>query len=149
MTTVTADMRKGPRLRTAAAVAVAIALIQNTLGVFTEVEIHWTNWLLGFLIVGVAAAVVFGRFVRRASGSATKSWRTGLVLAVFGLLTVAAFWSWLPPIFGVAAMYLGFAAYQRGTSATARRAGIGVVILGVLAIVLDVAVFADDIASRV
>ena len=148
MSTTTADTRR-PRLGIVAGIAVAAALALNTLGVFTEDAIHWANWLIVFGIVAVAAAVVFGWFVRRASGSATKAWLTGLVLAVLGLLTVGAFWSGLPPIFAGAALYLGYVAFRHGVTTTARRAGIVTIVLGALVLALDVVFYATDIATRI
>ena len=92
---------------------------------------------------------MFGWFVRRAARNERKAWRTGLVFGVLGVLTVAAFWSGLPPIFGVAAIYLGAVAYRGGTDGTARWAAVGAMSLGSLALVLDVIAYGSDIASRV
>jgi len=71
-----------PTLVEAAAIAVVISTALNALGVFTEVEIHWVNLLVGFLMASVAAAIVFGWFVRRASRPSARGWPTGLVFAV-------------------------------------------------------------------
>ena len=138
-----------PRLAVvAAAAAIIFASGLNTLGVFTEDAIHWTNWLIGFASIALAAAIVFGWFVRRATRNEGKAWRAGLVFGVLGVLTVAAFWSGLPPIFGVAAIYLGAVAYRGGTDGTARWAAVGAMSLGSLALVLDVIAYGSDIASR-
>jgi hypothetical protein len=94
----------------AAAIAVAVSTVLNALGVFTEEAIHWLNLFIGFLTATVAAAIVFGWFVRRA----------------------------------VAAMYLG-----RRAQTVARRGGLAAIVVGALALVLDVAAYASDIASRV
>ena len=88
---------KRPTLREAAAIAVAISTVLNALGVFTEEAIHWLNLFIGFLTAAVAAAIVFGWFVRRASRLAARTWPTALVFAVLALLTVPVFWSGLPP----------------------------------------------------
>jgi Na+/proline symporter len=138
-----------PRLGVFAAVAVIFASILNTLGVFTEDAIHSTNWLIGFASIALAAAIVFGWFVRRSARNAHKAWRAGLVLGVLSVLSVAAFWSGLPPIFGVAAIYLGAVAYRGQTNGTARWAGISAMSLGSLALILDVLAYGSDIASRI
>jgi len=130
-----------PTLLEAAAIAVAISTVLNVLGVFTEEAIHWLNLFIGFLSAAVAAAIVFGWFVRRACRPGKRGWPTGIVLGVLALITVPAFWSGLPPIFGVAAMYLGRQA--------SNRPGLAALVLGAVAIVLDVAAYATDIASRV
>jgi hypothetical protein len=133
-----------PTLVEAAAIAVVISTALNALGVFTEVEIHWVNLLVGFLMASVAAAIVFGWFVRRASRPSARGWPTGLVFAVLALITVPAFWSGLPPVFGVAAIYLGRRAWRAGS-----RMGIAVSLLGAVAIVLDAGAYATDVATRV
>ena len=148
-TAVAPTTRGLPRLGVFAGVAIIFASVLNTLGVFTEDAIHWTNWLIGFASIALAAAIVFGWFVRRAARNERKAWRTGLVFGVLGVLTVAAFWSGLPPIFGVAAIYLGAVAYRGETDGTARWAAVGAMSLGSLALVLDVIAYGSDIASRV
>lgn len=148
-TAVAPTTRGLPRLGVVAGVAIIFASVLNTLGVFTEDAIHWTNWLIGFASIALAAAVVFGWFVRRAARNEGKAWRAGLVFGVLGVLTVAAFWSGLPPIFGVAAIYLGAVAYRGGSDRTARWAAVGAMSLGSLALVFDVIAYGSDIASRV
>jgi hypothetical protein len=128
----------------AAAIAVAVSTVLNALGVFTEEAIHWLNLFIGFLTATVAAAIVFGRFVRRACRPDARAWPTAVVFAVLALITVPAFWSGLPPVFAVAAMYLG-----RRAQTVARRGGLAAIVVGALALVLDVAAYASDIASRV
>jgi hypothetical protein len=130
-----------PTLLEAAAIAVAISTALNVAGVFTEEAIHWLNLLIGFLIAAAAAFIVFGLFVRRACRAGARVWPTALVLAVLGLITVPAFWSGLPPILAVAAIYLG----RRAAS----RAGVAAIVIGVLALVGDVGAYATDIAGRV
>ena len=137
-----------PRLGVVTALAIISASVLNTLGVFTEDAIHWTNWLIGFASIALAAAIVFGWFVRRAARHEGTAWRAGLVFGVLGVLTVAAFWSGLPPIFGVAAIYLGALAYRGETDGIARWAAVGAMSLGSLALVLDVIAYGSDIASR-
>jgi small-conductance mechanosensitive channel len=125
----------------AAAIGVAISTVLNAPGVFTEDAIHWLNLVIGFVIAAVAAAIVFGWFVRRACRPGARAWPTALVFAVLALITVPAFWSGLPPVFAVAAIYLG----RRSAS----HAGLAAIVLGVLAVAGDVGAYATDIAGRV
>ena len=135
---------RAPRLVTAAAVSVALSELLNAAGVFSEEEIHWVNLLLGLVIASVAALVVFGLFARRAARRPASAWRVGLVFGALALLTVPAFWSGLPPVFGGAAVYLGLVSDARGM----KRTGLAAVALGALAIVLDITAYASDVASR-
>lgn len=149
VTHVATELRQVPRLGPALGAAVAISALLNTAGVFSEEAIHWANWMLGFAFIIVSAAIVFGVFVRRAQRSPARAWRTGLVFGLLGLLTVVAFWSGLPPVFAVAAMYLGSISYMRGERQRAKRAGMIALSVGALALVLDVVFYAADIATRV
>jgi hypothetical protein len=149
VTALESGTRQAPQLGVVTGVAIALAAVLNTAGVFSEDVIHWANWLFGFTLIALAAALVFGWFVRRASRRPNKAWRTGLVFALLGLLTVVAFWSGLPPIFAFAGIYLGVVSYRHGETMTARGAGIGVVALGAVALVLDVGFYISDIATRV
>jgi hypothetical protein len=137
-------------LRVAAAVAVAVSQALNALGVFSEEAIHWLNLVFGMAIAIAAATVVFGWFARRAQRDSRRAWRTGVILALLGILTLPAFWSGLPPIFGVAAIFLGLIAAtgESGRGSTARRGGIAAVVLGVAAVGLDVALTVGDVVSR-
>ena len=125
-----------PRLVTAAAVSVALSELLNAAGAM--------NLLLGLVIASVAALVVFGLFARRAARRPASAWRVGLVFGALALLTVPAFWSGLPPVFGGAAVYLGLVSDARGM----KRTGLAAVALGALAIVLDITAYASDVASR-
>jgi hypothetical protein len=134
-----ADQR--PALLAPATIAVAISTALNALGVFTEEAIHWLNLFVGFAGAAAAAAIVFGLFVRRACRPGARTWPTAVVFGVLALLTVPVFWSGLPPVFGVAAIYLG----RRAAS----RAGVAAMAIGAVALVADVAAYATDVASRV
>ena len=126
--------------------AVVISTALNVLGVFTEDAIHWVNLLIGFAVALVAAALVFGVFVRRAARRPPRAAWWGVGFGVLGLVTVPAFWSGLPPVFGVAAIFLGSVAWTRAEPRP--RAGIAAVVIGVTAILADVFAYATDVASR-
>jgi hypothetical protein len=137
-----------PSILVAGTIAVSISSVLNALGVFTEEAIHWFNLFIGLAAYTAAALVVFGWFVRRACRPEARAWPTALVFALLALLTVPAFWSGLPPIFGVAAIYVGSVAREKD-AVSAKRAGLIAIVIGLLAIALDIAAFATDIARRV
>lgn len=85
--------------------------------------------VLGAVTVGVFAKVVRPRLGRDVEVSRRS--RTGLVLAVLALVTVAAFWSGLPVVLGAAGVLLGVDALADRRSGTA----IAAVVVGGLAIV--------------
>ena len=98
------------------------------------------EFLIVCAIIAVAGAVVFGLIVprglqREASGA------TALVLSVLGLLTVAAFWSGLPPILAGGGALLGWAGRDadpgRGMSWAA-------ILIGALALVGYLVIYASD-----
>jgi hypothetical protein len=95
------------------------------------------------VIIAVLAAIVFGLVVPRAVSGAWPMARTGLILSVVGLLTVAAFWSGAPPIFAFAGILLGYFARQRGGSREATAA----VAIGVLALIADIVIYIGDQAG--
>ena len=74
--------------------------------------------------------------VPRWAGSAAAA-RAGLILAVLGILTIAVFWSGLPPVLAAGGAVLGWGARER----VAGKVAVG---LGVLALVLDLLVYVTD-----
>ena len=91
---------------------------------------------------------MFGWFVRRAERRPMKAWATGVICAVLGLLLVAAFWSGLPPILGIAGMYLGYISYHTRQPRWPRWGGVSALTIGGIAVVTDVAIYVSDISSR-
>jgi len=129
-------------------VALAISIALNAVGVFTEEEIHWVNLLIGAAVAALATVIVFGLLVRRAARTPGKAARWGIGLGLAGVaLAVAAFWSGLPPVFGVAAIYLGRVAWNAARGRLARPA-IAAVVVGIVAVVADGVAYATDVASR-
>jgi hypothetical protein len=131
-----------------AALAVALSTVLNVVGVFSEDEIHWVNLFVGFALAVAGAAVVFGWLARRALRRGPGAWKTAIGVAVVGLLSLAAYWSNLPPILGVAAAYLGHASRDGDSTPVARRAGAVAIGLGALVLIVDVVLYATDVASR-
>jgi hypothetical protein len=129
-----------PRLTAAtAAVAVAAAAALGAWGSFGDGGDFGDYWPV-LLVIGVIAVIVFGLVVPRAVRGAWPAARTGLILSVLGLLTVAVFWSGAPPIFAFAGVLLGYLARQRGETGVATAA----IVVGVLALVADVVIYILD-----
>jgi hypothetical protein len=125
-----------------AAVAIAVAAALGAWGSFGDNGDFGDYWPV-LLIIAVLAAIVFGFVVPRAVGGAWPIARTGLILSVLGLLTVAVFWSGAPPIFAFAGILLGYFARRRGETGVASAA----VIVGVIAFVADIAIYIGDQAG--
>jgi hypothetical protein len=122
-----------------AAVAILISAALAAWGSFSGNGDFGDYWPV-LIITAVLAAIVFGVVVPRALRGTWPMARTGLILSVLGLLTVAAFWSGAPPIFALPGILLGYVARQRGESGLATAA----VIVGVLAVVADIAIYIGD-----
>ena len=122
-----------------AAVAIAIAAALAAWGSFSGDGDFGDYWPV-LLIIAVVTAIVFGFVVPRAVQGAWPAARTGLILSVLGLLTVAVFWSGAPPIFASAGILLGYLARQRGEMGVATAA----FAVGVLALVADVVIYILD-----
>ena len=128
--------------------AIAIAAVLNAIGVFTEDDIHWVNLLIGGAVAAVGALVVFGLLVRRVARTPGKAVWWGVGLGLFGIFVAgAAYWSQLPPVLGLAAIYLG-RTVQGGQTNEPPRPATAAVVLGVLAVLADIAAYAADVASR-
>ena len=65
------------------------------------------EFLVVLVIIGVAALVVFGLVVRRGLRKESAAY-TALALSTLGLLTIAAFWSGLPPVLAGGGILLGW-----------------------------------------
>jgi hypothetical protein len=94
------------------------------------------EYVIVLAIIAVGALAVFGWAVPRWGGSPAAG-RTALVLSVLGLLSIAAFWSGLPPVLAAGGTVLGWAARDRA-------AGRAAIVLGVLVLVADVVVYVTD-----
>lgn len=94
------------------------------------------EYLIVLAIIAVAALVVFGWAVPRWASSPAAG-RTALVLSVLGVVSVAAFWSGLPPVLAGGGALLGWAARGRATG----KLGMA---LGAFALVADLVVYVAD-----
>jgi hypothetical protein len=116
-----------------------VAAALGAWGIFGEHgDQPWGEFLVICAVIAVAALAVFGWAVPRWAGSAAAA-RAGLILAVLGILTIAVFWSGLPPVLAAGGAVLGWGARER----VAGKVAVG---LGVLALVLDLLVYVMDMA---
>lgn len=90
-------------------------------------------------MIAAATALVFGLIVPRAAARGGSS-GTALTLSLLGLVFAAAYWSGIPPVLALGGIVL---AHRTPTSALTRAA----TVIGVLAIVADVAVLTADAVS--
>ena len=125
--------------------AIVMATALAALGTFGDSAEQ--NQARAFLVVcaviAVAAAVVFGWIVprglqREATGAAA------LTLSILGLVSIAAFWSGLPPILAAGGALLGWAGHNAERGRGLCRAAF---VIGALALVADVAAYVFDSTS--
>lgn len=129
-------------------VATGAALALAAWGTFGEstapngtAEQHSTSdFLVVAAIAVVAALVVYGWAVPRALRMPSTG-PTALTLGILALVTVVAFWSGLPPVLAGGAILLGWQGREATTHAWLARAGL---LLGLIALVVDVAVYIGD-----
>jgi predicted phage gp36 major capsid-like protein len=128
-----------------AVAAVGVATAFAVLGTYGETGDHGARDLLIVLaIVAIGAAAVFGYVVPRGLGREAAG-ASALVLSVLGLLTVAVFWSGLPPILAAGGILLGWAGRNAERGRMTCRAAIAI---GTLAIAADVAIVLGDWLSN-
>ena len=144
-TDVTAPARPWPT----AAFAVVGAVVLNALGIWGDgTTNHEDEALLSFVVVcgiiAVAAGLVFGLYVPRALKRIAADGRAvvgALVLSVLALLLVVpGFWTGLPPVLAAGGIVVGLA----GRTATRSGMAIAAMVIGLLAVVADVAIYALD-----
>ena len=130
-----------------AVAAIVFAVGLDAIGVYADgsgSDSHGTReFLIVAAIVAIAAAAVFGWVVprlleREAAGG------PALALSVLGLLSVLVFWTGLPPVLAGAGALLGWAGRDASRGAALCKAAM---VVGVLALVADVVIFALDLTS--
>lgn len=95
------------------------------------------EYLVVLGIVGVAAAVVFGWVVRRGLHRKPAPW-TALALSILGLLSIAAFWSGVPPVLAGGGILLGWVSRD---ASRGRWAALAAIAIGGFALAADVALY--------
>jgi hypothetical protein len=124
----------------AAVVGVGMAAGLAAWGTFGEAGYSTGDYLVVLAIIGVASLVVFGWVVprglrRHAAGPAA------IALSVLGLLSVAIFWSGLPPVLAAGGIALGLAGWNARQGSWLCRAA---VIIGLFVLVGDVVIYIQD-----
>jgi hypothetical protein len=124
----------------AAVAGIALAAGLAAWGTFGEDDGERSEYIVVLAIIAVAALVVFGwlvpRVLRKNSAGVTAA-----VLAVLAVLSIAAFWSGLPPILAAGAITLGLAGWNAPSNAWLCRAA---VVVGLFAVVGDIVVYVGD-----
>jgi hypothetical protein len=105
-------------------------------GTFGDEGYGWGEYLVVLAIIAVSALAVFGWAVPRWATSPAAG-RSALVLSVLGVLSIAAYWSGLPPVLAAGGAVLGWAARDRP-------AGKAAIVLGALVLVADLVVYVLD-----
>jgi hypothetical protein len=108
-------------------------------GTFGDVDPDTGEYLAILGLIAVATAAVFGWVVPRGLRR-KETGVTALVLSLLGLVTVAVFWSGVPPVLAMGGIVLGWAGRD------ARRGGMSraAVAVGLLALAADVAIYVQD-----
>ncbi|HSI97814.1 MAG TPA: hypothetical protein VK926_05585 [Gaiellaceae bacterium] len=122
--------------------AVVLAAVLSAWGTFGD-HFHASSireYAIILGVIAVAAALVFGWVVPRGLRKESAG-RTAVMLSVLGFLTIAIFWSGLPPVLAVGGIVLGWAGRSAARGSLACRAAI---VVGAVAIVADVLVFVQD-----
>lgn len=134
------DMRS--RAIVCGALGVALAAGLAAWGTFGEagVEHSVTDYLVALAIIGVGAAVVFGWIVPRGLRKESAG-GTAVALAVLAVLSIAMFWSGLPPVLAAGSVVLGLAGWNARRGAWLCRAA---VVIAAFAIVGDLVVYIQD-----
>jgi hypothetical protein len=126
-----------------AVVAIAVSALLAAWGTFGDEDSSTGDYVFVLVIIGVLAAIVYGFVVPRAARGIWPMARTGLILSILGLLAVIVFWSGAPPIFAFAGLLLGYFGREREPSGLAT----GAILLGVMALIADVAIYIADQTS--
>ena len=116
--------------------SVALAAVLAAWGTFSGNGHDWQEYAIVCAIIAVGTLAVFGWAVPRWAGSPAAG-RTALVLSCLGVLSVAAFWSGLPPLLAAGGAVLGWAARERLSGKLA-------IALGAFALAADLLVYVTD-----
>jgi hypothetical protein len=130
------------RIALPAAAAAALAAGLAAWGTFGDNGHGVGEYLIVLGIIAVVTAVVFGWVVPRGLRQEAAG-TSALALSVVGLLTVAIFWSGLPPVLAAGGILLGWAGRDARRGSGLCRAAVAV---GVFAIAADIAIYVQDMA---
>ncbi len=134
--------RRARLVPAAASLSIALAAGLAAWGTFGEESADAWEYVAVLGFIAVAAALVFGWIVPRGLRKESAG-GTALALAVLGVLSIAVFWSGLPPVLAGGGIALGIAGWQAGRGSVLCRAA---AVVAAFAIVGDVAVYIQDMA---
>jgi len=126
-----------------AVVAIGLAVVLAAVGTWADdggQDQGTQEFLIVCAVIALAGAAVFGWLVPRALDRGRLG-ATALTLSVLGLLSIAVFWSGLPPILAGGGALLGWAGRNARDGAGLCRAAM---VVGVLALLADLAVYVGD-----
>ena len=125
-----------------AVVAIGLAVVLAAVGTWADggEDQGTREFLIVCAIIALAGAAVFGWLVPRALDRGRLG-ATALTLSVLGLLSIAVFWSGLPPILAGGGALLGWAGRNGREGAGLCRAAM---VVGILALLADLAVYVAD-----
>ena len=125
----------------AAGLAAALAALGTFGDHYESDQVREYVFVLG--IIAVAAGLVFGIVVPRGLAKVAAG-GTAVALSILGFLTIAIFWSGLPPVLAAGGMVLGAADWEASRRRFLSRSA---VVIGALAVVGYVAVYVQDLSS--
>ena len=126
-----------------AVVAIGLAVVLAAVGTWADgggEDQGTQEFLIVCAVIALAGAAVFGWLVPRALDRGRLG-ATALTLSVLGLLSIAVFWSGLPPILAGGGALLGWAGRNAREGAGLCRAAM---VVGILALLADLAVYVGD-----
>jgi hypothetical protein len=126
-----------------AVVAIGLAVVLAAVGTWGDdggQEQGTQEFLIVCAVIALAGAAVFGWLVPRALDRGRLG-ATALTLSVLGALSIAVFWSGLPPILAAGGALLGWAGRNATDGAGLCRAAM---VVGILALLADLAVYVGD-----
>jgi quinol-cytochrome oxidoreductase complex cytochrome b subunit len=99
--------------------------------------------VIAALVVGALTFALVVPWARRtkAAQRTNRPAKAGIVCSILGLVTVLAFWSGLPIILGAGGAVLGRMGQERARQAGQRGLALSALALGIVAVVLDIALF--------
>lgn len=140
--TVSTIHRSRPLVATAALGSITLAGALAAWGTFGEDPHSTSDYLIVLAIIGVAAAIVFGWVVPRALRKESAG-GMAVVLSALGFLTIAVFWSGLPPVLATGGIVLGLAGWNASSGAWLCRTA---AVVGLFVLTADVVIYIQDMA---
>lgn len=119
---------------------IALAAGLAAWGVFGDDPHDAWEYLAVLGMIAAGALIVFGWIVPRGLRKESAG-ATAIALSALGVLTIAVFWSGLPPVLAAGGLVLGVAGWSARTGAWLCRAA---TVVGAFAIVGDIVIYIGD-----